>query len=91
MVFLKNKRWLVDVAVFILAFVAPWWLSYLVALGGVFLFRRYVEIVILGILVDALYSGPVVWFGNFPYTMTLFSLVILMLSTYLKPFLRSTM
>lgn len=88
---LKNKRWWVDCVVFVLAFIAPWWLPCIVALGAAFFFRRYIELVILGIIIDSLYNGPAIWFMQFPYAVTLCTFVAFLVIHYLKPFLRSTL
>lgn len=85
---LKNKRWWVDIVIFVLVFSTPWWVSFFGAFVAAFFFRRYIELVILGIVIDSLYNGPAVWFFQFPYAMTLIALIALLLITYLKPFFR---
>jgi len=44
-----------DVALFISIFIAPFWLTAILAVLAVFFFARFYEIIFLGVLIDALY------------------------------------
>ncbi len=88
MVLLKNKRVWIDAFIFVALFVGPWWLAFVAAVIAAFSFHWFIELVILGVLLDALYSAPVAWFGNFPYAMTLIALIVFTAVVLIKPFLR---
>jgi hypothetical protein len=51
------KRTLWDIVLVILAFMAPWWVVLVVGAGGAILFSWYIEFVIMGAILDALYGG----------------------------------
>jgi len=90
----KNKslyiRIVTDAVVILTAFAAPWWLAVIVAIAGAFYFQRYVELVVIGIIIDSLYNGPAGWFGGFPFAFTLVALVLYLIFGYAKTFLRAS-
>ena len=88
MVLLKNKLVWIDVFIFVALFVGPWWLAFIAASIAAFSFQWFIELVILGIFLDSLYGAPVAWFNNFPYAMTLITLIIFIAVILIKPFLR---
>ncbi len=51
------KRSLWDIVLVILAFTAPWWVVLVVGVGGVILFSWYVEFILAGAILDAIYGG----------------------------------
>jgi len=79
-----------DTALVLAAIAAPWWLVAVLASIAAFYFRRWAELVAIGIILDSLYNGPAGWFGGFPYTMTLVAIVTLLVIEYLKTFLRTS-
>ena len=47
-------------------FYAPWWMTFLFALGGAFYFSHYYEVIVSGVVFDILYGvtgSPFGWFG----------------------------
>lgn len=51
------KRIIWNIALVILAFTCPWWVVLVVGAGGVLLFSWYVEFILAGAILDALYGG----------------------------------
>lgn len=52
---LMRNRVVFDVALFVLAFLAPWWLVAILAIVGLFLFRDFYEFIIISAIFYSLY------------------------------------
>lgn len=54
------KRVVWDIFLLTLALVAPWWVTFVVGIGGIVLFPWYVEIIFAGAIYDSLFGGVAV-------------------------------
>lgn len=89
-----NKRYLhplvrvsYDLILFLTVYLFPVWLSLIIAIIGLFLFKHFVEAVFAGVILDLLYrSGGNVLLGN--YLHTIIGLGLYGLSIVLKDRLR---
>ncbi|MDB4983844.1 MAG: hypothetical protein JWM20_23 [Patescibacteria group bacterium] len=71
------RRILWDIVLLILVFMAPWWVSLCVGIGGAVLFPWYVEIVLAGAIIDAIYGGAARhWYSHLIHT-GIFALLLL--------------
>jgi len=68
-------RIILDVIIFSVAFLFPWWIAVLLAIVALWYFD-YLEIIFLGAIIDALY-------GHYWFTIATFLLFVL--SVYIKP------
>lgn len=64
-------------------FVLPWWVAFSLSLVAAFFFRRFVEFVVVGLALDALYGSAVAGV-QFPYFFTLLTLLALGIISVLK-------
>jgi hypothetical protein len=53
---LLTARIFFNIILFLSVFFLPWWISILLGLIFVFIFSEYYEIIVLGLLLDSLYS-----------------------------------
>jgi hypothetical protein len=82
------KRLISDAIIFLAAILVPWWVvvpaaAYL-ALG----FRNYYEFMVLGLILDALYSLPMPYLYGRPLVFTLGCILIFVMIEFFKPQLR---
>jgi hypothetical protein len=49
------KRVIFDIILFLSLFILPWWVGVVFALVGIFVFKNYIEFIISGIIIYALY------------------------------------
>lgn len=76
MVMYSWKRFFYTAWLFMSIFLLPWWVVGIFALIGIFLFHRYYEVVVIGLLMDVVFGFP----DNHWYITgihTLFSLAVL--------------
>ena len=66
---------------------AYWWITWLLAIILLFYFPIYYEIIICGIIYDALYGISLPQFWNIDYVFTFFSIVLFVLSIIIKKYL----
>lgn len=52
------KRVIFDIILILSVFIMPWWVSALLALGGIFVFKQFYEFIIAGIIMYSLYAIP---------------------------------
>jgi len=76
-----------DIALFGSALFAPFWLTVILAVLGTLVFERFFEVIILGVVIDALYAPT--FSGAFSATMTLSALLLYGIVTYIRPRLRA--
>ncbi len=81
-------RILCDISLFLSLFYLPWWFTTI--LGVVFLiyFNHFYEIIIIGALADMIYGIPRKIFFNAEFVNTLAAVLLYLLSSQLKRFLR---
>lgn len=76
-----------DIILSICLFLAPFWLTALLAVLSSFMFTRYYEIIILGIMIDAVYAPS--FSGSLPAPITISAVVAYIIIEFLKPRLRA--
>jgi len=81
------KRACLDVVLLIGSFVAPLWLVLPAAIVCMFVFENFYEIIVLGIIIDALYGLPSRFFP-FPIIYTISISVLFVARIFLKKHLR---
>lgn len=80
----KTKtRILWNIALVVSLLYLPWWAGAVVALSAAFLVEGFYEVVIYGILSDALY-GTALGFHGFHYVATSFTVVVLILASIIR-------
>jgi hypothetical protein len=72
------RRITIDALLIIAAFIMPWWLVVIASVYFLFKFERFYEIILMGLVLDSLYSVPVKTYGDFEliFTVSAFSLYI---------------
>ncbi len=61
-----------------------WWLTWCLAIGLLFYYPNYFEIIFLGIFYDALYGVAIPEFWNIEYIFTISSIILFILAFFLK-------
>ena len=57
---IEMKRIIFDVILFLSVLLWPWWLTVILAIVGLWLFRDYYEFLVLGIIFFAIYNSPAI-------------------------------
>lgn len=65
-----------------LPFIVPWWLVVILSLAALFFFNFYWEVVIIGIMLDTIYTTSLGVLGLYFFTIT--SLVCLFVTYHIK-------
>ncbi|MDP3735576.1 MAG: hypothetical protein Q8R39_04070 [bacterium] len=84
-------RFLTDLVLFTAAFFTPWWL---VVPGAALLLFRYhsaYELIVLGVILDALYGLPVRQLGGFRFPFTVLCTLLFLMLEFLRPRLRAAL
>lgn len=72
-------KYLFIIAFFVSVVYLPWWLSALIALLLLSVWRAYVSVIVGALCMDILFGSPLVAFGGFAYLYTaIFSILALM-------------
>lgn len=61
-----------------------WWLTWTLAILFLFIFNFYYEIILWGMVYDALYGLSIPQFYNFPAIFSLSSLILFVIAFYIK-------
>jgi len=61
-----------------------WWLTWVLAISLLFIFYDYYEIILWGIIYDAIYGLPLSQFYNMPYIFSISSIVLFTLAFFLR-------
>jgi len=77
-----------DVLLLISIFFLPWWISLGLAAIFVFYFAWYYEILCAGFFIDSLYGSGIETFHGFVFVATLFGILLLLISLYVKSRIR---
>ena len=77
-----------DIFLVLMMFMAPWWITMLLAVVGLFVFRNFFEIIIIGIMLDSLYNASVARYYNVQFLMTYMAIVLFVATSFIKPRLR---
>jgi len=81
-------RIFLNILAFLGLFFFPWWLSILLWLLGVFLFKHYFEIFVFALMMDFVHGIPVESFGGFSYFYSALALVFYILISYFRTIAR---
>lgn len=81
---MQSTRIFFVIALCMLIIWAPWWLVWCCAIALLFYFPNYYEIIIWGIVYDALYGISLPAFWNIEYIFTLFSILLFVMAVILK-------
>jgi hypothetical protein len=52
------KRVIFDIVLFVSVLIFPWWISIFMLFVGIFIFDRYYEFILFGLIIFSLYSIP---------------------------------
>lgn len=52
------KRVIFDIVLLISVFVFPWWISVLLLLVGIFIFKNFIEFIVTNVIIYSLYAVP---------------------------------
>ncbi|MEX2405616.1 MAG: hypothetical protein WD579_03385 [Candidatus Paceibacterota bacterium] len=78
----RGTRILFDIVLLISLGILPWWITAILAVGGALYFPRFYEIIIVGAIIDGLYSLYIV-----PWT-TIAAIILFILSRIVRGILR---
>lgn len=83
-----RARILIDILIFCLIFILPWWLTVLLAAAFVFMYDRYAEILVVGFIIDSIYNVPLGGYFHFEFVASLICLIVFVISFLVKRRLR---
>lgn len=78
------KRLILNILLFLFIITCPWWVSVLFALFILYYLRTFNEIILYGLVMDILYGRFSPHFHLFDYKFTLFFLLLLLSSLFIK-------
>jgi hypothetical protein len=78
------SRLILDIFILLALFIVPWWLAVALIFAGLSIFHNYYEILIFGLVTDALYGVPLADFNGFTFVYTLSAFVLFIIAMYLK-------
>lgn len=73
------NRIFADAVLLGLAFLSPWWVTFLAATALFFVFPNFYELIAAGMLLDLLYGAPVPRLFGFQFALSLFALLLFIL------------
>lgn len=62
----------------LLVFLMPWWISFILALIGLFYFKNLYEVILVGLILDSIHNTPFTLWG-FEFVFTIFFIVAMYL------------
>lgn len=77
-------RIITDIVLLLCVFFAPWWITLLLGSVAAFFFRSFIEIIIVGLLLDLLFGAPGVGTFSLPIIHTIITLVIYGVSVFIR-------
>ncbi|MBU3925695.1 hypothetical protein KJ763_00805 [Patescibacteria group bacterium] len=78
------KRIIFDIVFLVALFAMPWWLTVIVGVLGLILFRNFWEIILAGLIIDSFYSIPGAQIiGRFGF-FTISSLLLFIIFSFIK-------
>ncbi len=83
-----GTRIISDLIIFVLIFVAPWWLTLFLLCVGLFYFEYFFESILFALLMDGFHGQPGVTFWGINALCTSIVSVVFLLSIFLKARLR---
>jgi hypothetical protein len=78
------KRIIFDILLFISAIAAPWWFTGIFSIAILYYFKNFNEIILFGLVMDILYGRLADTFHWYDYRFTLFFLILLLTSFFIK-------
>lgn len=78
------KRIIFDIVMFISVFVFPWWISVLLLLFGIFVFKNFFEFILATVIIYSLYSIPGSGLIASPIFFSLFIIILYIAIQFLK-------
>ena len=78
------KRITIDIILFLSLFIMPWWVSYAIAIVGIFFFADFYEIIALGFIIDIVYGTPNTLFFGIQFANTLSAVLLFAAVTFIK-------
>lgn len=78
------KRIIFYILVFLSGVFCPWWFTTLFSIGVLYYFKSFNEIVLFGLIMDILYGQLSASFHWYDYKFTLFFLILLFTSYFIK-------
>ncbi len=82
------KKIISDIVLFLVILLCPWWLSIILGVALLFYFKSYSEIVLFALIMDIYYAKLAPSFNIFDYKTTLFFIVLLIISHFVKKHLK---
>ena len=82
------KRVIFDIVLFLLVFALPWWITAILGLAGLFLFKNFYEFIVVGAMIFAIFRVPS---GRIIASPLWYSLIIVFIffgSQYLRKIIR---
>jgi len=78
------KRIIFDILLLLSAIVCPWWFTGIFSIVVLYYFRTFNEIILFGLIMDILYGRLSATFHWWDYKFTLFFLILLLSSIFIK-------
>lgn len=78
------KRIIFDILLFISAIMAPWWFTGIFSIAILYYFKSFNEIILFGLVMDIIYGRLSETFHWYDYRFTVFFLILLLTSYYIK-------
>ena len=78
------KRIIFDILLFLSVLVCPWWFTALFSIAILYYLKNFNEIVLFGLVMDILYGRLSATFHWYDYKFTLFFLILLLTSYFIK-------
>lgn len=83
-----TKRIVADILLMIAAFLLPWWIVLLCAAALSLVFNRFFELLLVAFLMDLLYAVPLQRFGGFEFVLSLASVPLYFIFSFIKSRMR---
>jgi hypothetical protein len=78
------KRIIFNILLFISAIIAPWWFTALFSIAILYYFKNFNEVILFGVIMDVLYGRLSANFHWYDYKFTVFFLILLITSYFIK-------
>jgi hypothetical protein len=78
------KRIVFDVLLLLSAIACPWWFTGIFSIVILYYFKTFNEVILFGVIMDILYGGLSATFNWWDYKFTLFFLLLLITSYFIK-------
>jgi hypothetical protein len=82
------KRIIFDILLLISVIVCPWWFTVIFAIATLYLFKSFNEVIFFALIMDILYGQISSTFYWSDYKFTVFFIIILITSFFIKKYLK---